>query len=120
MWHPELIEWCRWRVESAGPEAALRGEALFWQPTARNPLKRWTPDPAEHCWSEACKAAKVPPVPLQRGTRHSTITALSPYIGKRMLQALTRHRDGRSLDHYDLSTVDGEQLRKVFEIRRED
>jgi len=37
-----------------------------------------------------------------------------------MLQALTRDRDGRSLDHYDLSTVDGEQLRKVFEIRRED
>jgi hypothetical protein len=65
VWHPELQRWLVWRVEQATPECRLRGEvALFWNPAARNPAKRWTSDTAEREWRRACKAVGVD-VPLQ-------------------------------------------------------
>ena len=40
-------------------------------------------------------------VPFQQGTRHSTLTALAQGgMSERMLRAFSRHRDGKSLDHY--------------------
>jgi hypothetical protein len=38
---PELKQWLDWRVAQATAAARLLGEALFWNPTAKNPEKRW-------------------------------------------------------------------------------
>ncbi len=39
-------------------------------------------------------------VPFQEGTRHSILTTLADTLPERVLQAFSRHRDHRSLDHY--------------------
>jgi integrase len=53
VWSEELLAWIAWRLQQATPERRLRGEvALFWNPTARNRAKRWTPDP--RCAGRVC------------------------------------------------------------------
>ncbi len=100
LWHPELLSWIEWRLAQATPEARLRGEvALFWNPTARNHAKRWTSDPMEKTWRSACREVGAD-IPLQEGTRHTTLTALGAVLPERMLRAFSRHRDGRSLGRY--------------------
>jgi len=100
VWHPELIRWLDWRLAQATPERRLRGEvALFWNPTARNPAKEWTPDPMEKAWNQACFTAGVQ-VALQEGTRHTILTAAGQALPERMLRAFSRHRDGKSLGRY--------------------
>jgi len=100
LWNPELLRWIAWRLQQATPERRLRGEvALFWNPTARNPAKRWTPDPMECEWRRACDAVGVK-IALQEGTRHTMLTALGSTLPDRMLQAFSRHRDWRSLSRY--------------------
>jgi integrase len=102
LWAEDLIQWIKWRLEQATPESQLRGEvALFWNPAARNKAKRWTPDCLERLWNKACKDAIGFSVGFQEGTRHSFLTALAQGgMSERMLRAFSRHRDGRSLDHY--------------------
>ena len=100
LWSDELLRWIEWRVAQATPETRLRGEvALFWNPTARNQARRWTPDPLEREWRRACGEVGVR-VSLQEGTRHSILTVLAEQLPERMLRAFSRHRDGRSLSRY--------------------
>lgn len=101
LWHEGLLEWIEWRLAQATPEARLRGEvALFWNPRARHVAKRHTQDSLERAWDLACDAAGVARVSFQQGTRHATLTALGAELPERMLQAFSRHRDGRSLARY--------------------
>lgn len=101
LWFEPLRDWIEWRLAQATPERRLRGEiALFWNPTARNTAKRWTPDPLEREWHRAREAAGVPSVSFQEGTRHTILTELGGRMPERMLRAFSRHKDGRSLDRY--------------------
>ena len=96
-----LREWIEWRLAEATPERRLHGEvALCWNPTARNVAKRWTPDALEREWHRARKAAGVPHVSFQEGTRHTILTALGGKMPERMLRAFSRHKESRSLDRY--------------------
>ena len=98
---PETIEWIEWRMAKATPESRLRGEvALFWHPAARNREKRWSYDPLNRAWHDACEAANVPYVPLQQATRHTTLSRLAQVMPGRMVQKFSRHRDQRSLEPY--------------------
>ena len=100
----ETIKWLEFRMEQATAESRLRGEvALFWHPAARNSEKRWSNDPFREAWVKACKAAGVPFVSFQQATRHTTLSHLAQVLPERMLQAHSRHKDKRSLDHYTLS-----------------
>jgi integrase len=116
LWSEELIEWLEWRLEQATSESRLRGEiALFWNPAARNTAKRWMPDPLERLWNRACKDAIGFSVGFQEGTRHSFLTALAQGgMSERMLRAFSRHRDGRSLDHYAKPKATPEAIVKVL------
>jgi site-specific recombinase XerD len=112
----DLIQWIAWRLEQATPESRLRGElALFWNPTARNKAKRWTPDCLERLWNRACKEAIGFSVGFQEGTRHTFLTALAQGgMSERMLRAFSRHRDGRSLDHYAKPKITREAIVKAL------
>jgi integrase len=111
LWDDETIAWLAWRMEQATPESRLRGEvALFWHPQARNTAKMWSYDPQNRAWRRACAAAGVTYVPFQESTRHTTLSALSKTLPERMLQAHSRHKDKRSLDHYTLATPGKEAL----------
>jgi len=98
IWHPELQSWLEWRLDQK-TERLKGAVALFWNPSARNTAKRWTPDPMEQEWHRACVVAGVA-VPLQEGTRHAILTQLGGALQERVLQAFSRHRDARSLAHY--------------------
>ena len=98
VWHPELRAWLDWRLEQK-TERLQGAVALFWNPTARNQARRWTPDPMEREWRRACEAVGAS-VPLQEGTRHAILTQLGGALTEKVLQAFSRHRDGRSLSHY--------------------
>jgi len=54
----------------------------------------------EREWKRACARAGVAYLPLQQGTRHSTLTTLGQTLPERVLRAFSRHKDSRSLDHY--------------------
>lgn len=111
LWDKETIAWLKWRLEQATPESRLRGEvALFWYPPADNPAKRWNTDPIERVWRNGCKDAGVDYVPFQQATRHTTLSHLSKVLPERMLQAHSRHKDKRSLDHYTLATPEREAI----------
>ena len=101
LWFEPLREWIEWRIAQATPEKRLRGEiALFWNPTARNAAKRWTPDALERQWHRAREGAGIAYISFQEGTRHTILTALGAQMPERMLRAFSRHRDARSLDRY--------------------
>lgn len=111
LWDDETIKWLAWRLEQATAESRLRGEiSLFWNPKARNKLKRWSNDPHRKVWLRACEKAKVQYVAFQESTRHTTLSALSKTLPERMLQAHSRHKDKRSLDHYTLAKPDKNAL----------
>ena len=55
-------------------------------------------------------------VRFQQGTRHATLTALGAELPERMLQAFSRHRDGRSLARYSKPTPTPEAV--VRALRR--
>ena len=99
LWHPELVEWIRWRLERVTDEERLAGAALFWNPTARNARKQWTPDPAEREWRRACTQVGVD-VPFQQGTRHAILTKLGETLPDHALRAFSRHKDVKSVQHY--------------------
>ena len=101
LWHPELLRWIEWRMDQATLESRVAGVvALFWNPSARNPARRWVPDPMEREWHRACERAGVGRIGFQEGTRHTTLSALGQVLPERVLRAYSRHRDARSLDHY--------------------
>jgi len=118
-WHEELVRWIEWRMEQATAEARLRGEvALFWNPSARNSAKRCATDPLERQWNAACDEALGFRVPFQEGTRHSTLTALAAGgMSERMLRAFSRHKDGRSLDHYSKPRITREAIVRALPRR---
>jgi len=119
LWSPELREWIEWRLEQATAESRLRGEvALFWNPSARNAAKRWTPDAVERQWNRACKEAIGFVLPFQQGTRHTTLTALGQELPERVLREFSRHRDPRSLDHYSKPRATPEAIVKVLRPRK--
>ena len=115
LWNPELMRWIEWRLEQATPTARLAGEvALFPNPTATpaNRAKRWTHETITDEWKRAC--AKVgEDVPFQEGTRHSILTVLGSELPERMLQAFSRHRDAKSLDHYAKPRATRAAIRKA-------
>ncbi len=114
-WSEDLIRWIEWRLEQATPESRRRGEvALFWNPSARNPAKRWGPDAIERQWDKACEDALGFRVPFQQGTRHTTLTALGQKFPERMLRAFSRHRDGRSLDRYSKPVAPPEETARAL------
>lgn len=118
LWDAQTIEWLEWRLAQATPESRLRGEvALFWHPSARNSEKRWSYDPFNAAWHKACEAAKVPFVSFQQATRHTTLSHLAQVLPERMLQAHSRHRDKRSLDHYTLSSPEPEAIVRAMQPR---
>jgi site-specific recombinase XerC len=118
VWSEDLLHWIAWRLQQATPEARLRGEvALFWNPTARNRARRWTPDPMEKEWRRACEQVGVE-VALQEGTRHSILTALGQVLPERTLRAFSRHRDARSLDHYSKPKATRAAIVKALPPRR--
>lgn len=119
LWSPELREWIEWRLEQATAESRLSGEvALFWNPSARNVAKRWTPDALERQWNRACKEAIGFVVPFQQGTRHTTLTALGQELPERVLRQFSRHRDQRSLDHYARPRATPEAIVKALKPQR--
>ena len=72
------MAWIQWRLEQANPQARLRGEiALFWNPTARNTAKRWTPDALERQWNAACESVGVRVSSEQRGRRKGSFVAVN-------------------------------------------
>src|SRR5262245_26136367 len=72
----------------------------FPNPTARNTGKRWTVSGLEREWKRACARAGVAYLPLQQGTRHSTLTTFGQTLPERVLRDFSRHKDSRSLDRY--------------------
>ncbi len=113
LWSPALIEWLQWRVAQAE-----EGEvALFPNPLARNPEKRWAPDAVEREWRRACRKVGID-VKFQEGTRHSTLTALGQRLPERVLRAFSRHRDGRSLDRYSKPRATPEEIAKAMAAPR--
>src|SRR6516165_9175780 len=101
LWDTETIRWIEWRLAQVTPESRLRGEvALFWNPSARPPSKRWSTSTLQTVWHRACKAAGVGRITFGEGTRHSTLTALGQVLPERVLRAHSRHKSARSLDHY--------------------
>ena len=101
LWSEELIRWLDWRMEQATPQSRMRGEiALFWNPTAHHPSRRWTTSMMDRGWNRACKRAGVGKIGLQEGTRHTTLSALGEVLPERVLRAYSRHKNARSLDHY--------------------
>ena len=118
LWEPQTKEWLEWRLTKATPESRLLGEvSLFWHPAARNSEKRWSNDPFRRAWIAACESARVPFVPFQQATRHTTLSHLSQVLPERMLQAHSRHKDKRSLDHYTLSTPTTEAIVQAMKPR---
>ena len=108
-----LIEWLDWRLKQSTPEERLRGEvALFPNPTARNPAKRWGHQPVIEQWQQACDQVWIN-VPFQEGTRHSILTALSGELPERMLQAFSRHKDAKSLGHYAKPRATKATIRRI-------
>jgi len=99
-WDEELREWIEWRGQQTPSEKRLRGTetALFWNPTARNPEKRWTPDPMRKEWLRACEKVGVR-IPLYQGTKHSTATALAEGgLSTLVLKALGGWKDAKSAE----------------------
>jgi len=93
--------WLNWRATDATAAARLRGEALFPNPSAENPTKRWSISAFVREWGRACKAAGVAYVPIGQATRHSSLTAMARAgVSERIMRAHSRHRDSRSLDRY--------------------
>ena len=121
LWDAQTIEWLEWRLTQATPESRLRGEvALFWHPAARNSERRWSNDPFRRAWITACAEAKVPFVPFQQATRHTTLSHLAQVLPERMLQAHSRHKDKRSLDHYTLSSPTTDAIIRAMKPRVQD
>ncbi len=113
VWNPELIAWLDWRLKQSTPEERLRGEvALFPNPTARNPAKRWGHQPVEEEWKRACDEVWID-VSFQQGTRHCILTVLAGELPERMLQAFSRHKDAKSLGHYTKPRVTKAAIRKI-------
>ncbi len=58
-------------------------------------------------------------VPFQEGTRHTMLTALAQGgMNERVLRAFSRHKDGRSLDHYSKPAVTREAIVAALPQRR--
>jgi hypothetical protein len=119
LWNPELIRWIEWRLERVTAESKLRGEsALFWNPDAKAPSKRWEPSVLRKEWHRACEGAGVGRISFQEGTRHSTLTALGEALPERVLRAYSRHRSAKSLDHYSKPRATPEAI--VRALQRDD
>jgi integrase len=120
LWSPALIEWLDWRVKRSSPEQRLRGEvALFPNPTARNPAKRWGHQPVEEEWKRACDEAWIH-VSFQQGTRHCILTKLAGELPERMLQAFSRHRDAKSLGHYTKPRATKAVIERIAALHTDD
>jgi hypothetical protein len=56
-------------------------------------------------------------VPLQQGTRHTTLTALSQELPERVLRQFSRHRHAGSLDHYTRPRATPEAIVRALRSR---
>jgi len=120
VWSPDMIEWLSWRIEQSTPEERLRGEvALFPNPTAANPAKRWGHQPVEEQWKKACDEAWID-VSFQEGTRHCILTALAAELPERMLQAFSRHKDAKSLSHYTKPRATKSAIERIASLHTSD
>ena len=120
VWSPALIEWLDWRLRQSTPEARLRGEvALFPNPTANNPAKRWGHQPVEEQWKKACDEVWIH-VSFQQGTRHCILTVLAGELPERMLQAFSRHKDAKSLGHYAKPRATKATIARIAGIHTDD
>jgi integrase len=71
---------------------------LVWNPRTG---RRWTHWALRESWLRGCKAAKLPPVPLYEGTKHSAATDMLAKTGDlEAVQRYLRHRGRRSTEHY--------------------
>ena len=103
-------------MQQTTKEQRVRGEAiaLFWNPTARNQAKRWTPDPMEKQWNRACDAVGVS-IPLYQGTKHSTATALTAGgLPPLVLKALGGWKSWSSIERYANPKATRAALRRVI------
>ena len=93
----ELREWIeRW----VNPQGALDSSALFVNPTARTPGKRWLSNPLREEWNRAAEKVGVR-VKMYEGTKHTSATE-ALRSGRRMeeIQKAIGHKDRRSTERY--------------------
>ena len=98
---PELADWLDWRFSEVTPEDRLRGRvALFPNPTARNPQRRWIWNAMSEEWTRACDQVGVK-VRLYEGTKHSFGTRLREEgVDLDAIKDVMGHADRRSTERY--------------------
>ncbi len=102
----ELRDWIRWRLEArveamrTGGPAFLLSPALFPNPTARNPERRWITSAMEREWNRACLKVGTS-AKLYEGTKHSYATGLREGgVPLDIIQRILGHSDIKSTERY--------------------
>jgi integrase len=102
-----LAEWIAWRIEQRklalsedGTSSPWASVALFPNPSARNPERRWISNALREEWNRAASQVGVK-VKMYEGTKHSSATGWrSSGMDLEMIRRMLRHRDSRSTERY--------------------
>jgi len=97
----DLKFWIEWRLSQITPQERLNGPvALFQNPSASNPQKRWTANSLRKEWNRAAARIGVP-VKMYEGTKHAFASdALARGISLHRVQDFLGHQDARSTERY--------------------
>ncbi len=97
----DLQEWISWRLSRVTPQERLSGPvALFPNPTACNPEKRWIANTLREEWNRAAKAVGIR-VKMYEGTKHAFASnAIAAGVDLYRLRDFLGHKDARSTERY--------------------
>ena len=102
-----MAEWIAWRLgqrkralSEDGTSSPWASVALFPNPSARNPERRWISNALREEWNRAASQVGVK-VKMYEGTKHSSATGWrSSGMDLEMIRRMLRHRDSRSTERY--------------------
>jgi integrase len=97
----DLQEWITWRLSRVTSQDRLSGPvALFPNPTACNPEKRWIANTLRKEWNRAAKAVGIR-VKMYEGTNHAFASnAIAAGVDLYRLRDFLGHKDARSTERY--------------------
>jgi site-specific recombinase XerC len=109
----DLAAWIVWRLRQRTKESPVwRSRALFPNPSARRPERRWIANALREEWNRAAAKVRVR-CRMYEGTKHSSVTRwLSQGGSLEFVQRMLRHRERRSTERYAKLTDAG--LLKAF------